>query len=202
MRSLKIHILLLLGAMLFPTALFSQNGYSVTHQIVGTDTVMLIKLDPIIVFGKRKVPRFYADQVRLMNAIRVCYPIAQEAQYLLQEMVAATAKMKNEKQKKEYIDQIETSLKKKYIPILKRMNMYQGAVLLKLLDRQTGATGYQLLKEIKGGLSAFFWQAIARLYGANLKAEYAPRGRDWVMELLVLQYEQERGIPPRPNPGK
>ena len=67
--------------------------------------------------------------------------------------------------------------------------MYQGMVLLKLIDRETGRTSFRLVQELRGKFAAFFWQGIARLFGANLKLEYDKEGEDALIEYLIGLYE-------------
>lgn len=187
-------VFLLLVTILFlwtPAKAQYGKGYKFSHIIVGKDTMMHIEFEPIFVFSKKLKSRFYANESRLSYAIFVCYPIAQDAQYQLYLMKETLKTLKSEKEKREYVNAVEKSLIKKYTPILKKMSFYQGAILLKLIDRQTGSTGYTLVKELKSGMSAFFWQTIARLYGANLKVKYDKERVDKVLETYVQLYEEQ-----------
>ena len=56
-------------------------------------------------------------------------------------------------------------------------------------DRETGKTGYKIVKEYRSGVSAVFWQGVARLFGQNLKSKYDPTGEDLVTEELVRKWE-------------
>ena len=78
---------------------------------------------------------------------------------------------------------------KKYTPVLKHMTVYEGRVLLKLIDRETKYTAFEIVKEFRGGFVAGFWQAMARLFGNNLKLEYDPDGSDMMLEQIVVYYE-------------
>ena len=69
------------------------------------------------------------------------------------------------------------------------MSISDGKVLIKLIDRQTGKTGYDIIKEFKGGFSAVFWQGVARLFRNNLKDEYDPFGEDILIEEIVKLIE-------------
>ena len=71
------------------------------------------------------------------------------------------------------------------------MTTTEALILLKLVDRQTGDTSYELVRELRGGLSAFFWQGIARLFRVNLKNEYDALGGDQLIEYYIQKYEQE-----------
>ena len=77
--------------------------------------------------------------------------------------------------KKELIGQFEAELRQKYYHQLKRMSFADGRILLKLLDRQTEFTSYELLQEMKGGVQAFFWQGVAGMFDYDLKAEFNPQ---------------------------
>ena len=54
------------------------------------------------------------------------------------------------------------------------MTITQGEVLIKLIDRETGNSSYDLVKDMKGGVSAFFMQSVARVFGHDLKSQYDP----------------------------
>jgi hypothetical protein len=72
---------------------------------------------------------------------------------------------------------------------VKHLTITQGRILMKLIDRETGDTTYYLLKDLKGNLSAVFWQAVARVFGSNLKTTYDPDGEDKLIEQIVLMIE-------------
>jgi hypothetical protein len=61
--------------------------------------------------------------------------------------------------------------------------------LIKLIDRQTGHTSFDLIKDLKGGLTAFFWQGVARIFGNDLKEEYDPVIEDILIEKIIFQIE-------------
>ena len=82
--------------------------------------------------------------------------------------------------------QVEKELLDEYEDDLKKLTITQGRILIKLVDRETGATSYELVKELRGSFSAFFWQAFARIFGSTLKAEYDPYGEDRLIEEIVL----------------
>ena len=57
--------------------------------------------------------------------------------------------------------------------------------LIKLINRQTGATSYDLVKELRGSLTAFMWQTVACLFGNNLKDTYDPQTEDKEIENII-----------------
>ena len=83
----------------------------------------------------------------------------------------------------------EASLIKQYKPVILKMTFSEGRVLLKLIDRETDYTAFQIIKEFRGGFVAGFWQALAKLFGNNLKLDYQPETRDQVLEQIVIYYE-------------
>ena len=84
---------------------------------------------------------------------------------------------------------VETALKDQYGAELKRLSISQGKVLLKLIDRQTGKTSYELIKEMRGSFSVGMWQGIARIFGHNLKSEYDAQGDDKMIEHIIRRIE-------------
>jgi hypothetical protein len=92
-----------------------------------------------------------------------------------------------ERERREYIKQVEAEIMDEYEDDLKKLSITQGRILLKLIDREIGETSYDLLKELKGTFSAVFWQALARIFGNNLKSEFDPNGEDKLLnEIMIL----------------
>ena len=152
----------------------------------GSDTTTVIDLWPVYCFRRPADMRKYA---KLVYNVKKVYPIAREADRRLKEMEAKLLQIKTSKAQKNYLNQAEKELKKEYTPVLKNMTFSQGKVLIKLIDRETHRTSYDLVKELRGGFSAFFWQGIAKIFGANLKDTYDKEGEDRVIEQIILLYE-------------
>jgi pyruvate dehydrogenase complex dehydrogenase (E1) component len=72
---------------------------------------------------------------------------------------------------------------------LRKLTFSQGRLLIKLIDRETGDTSYKLIKELKGGFSAFMWQSVARIFGSNLKSEYEMEGDDAMIERIIIMID-------------
>ena len=70
------------------------------------------------------------------------------------------------------------------------MTIYDGRVLLKLIDRQTDDTAFEIIKEFRGGFEAGLWQTLAKLFGNNLKTDYNPEKDDMLLEYIVNLYEK------------
>lgn len=148
-----------------------------------------IHINTVIVRG-RKFKGIYKDRTKLERMIAKVYPIAKEANATLRRMEREMMAIPSEKKRKEYVKSVEKTLKKKYTPTLMHMTTKEGMILLKLIDRETGDTSYALVKELRGGFSAFFWQNIARLFSVNLKSEYDAKGEDQLIEYYIQKYEK------------
>ena len=72
---------------------------------------------------------------------------------------------------------------------LKKLSVNQGRLLLKLVDRETGNTSYEIVKELRGTFSAFFWQSLALLFGSSMKSKYDPAGDDKLIEQIIVQID-------------
>jgi hypothetical protein len=105
------------------------------------------------------------------------------------QLEAELAQIPNKREREQHVKAVEKELIKTYTPILKRMSISQGRILIKLIDRQTGSTSYALLKEFRGSISAAFWQTIARIFGSNLKDHYDAEGEDRIIEMIIKMYE-------------
>lgn len=78
----------------------------------------------------------------------------------------------NKKQQRQLVKACDKEIKDMFNREVKELTIYQGAILIKLIDRETGKSTYDMVKELKGGVTAFVYQSIARVYGNNLKHQY------------------------------
>ena len=84
----------------------------------------------------------------------------------------------NESQRKSLMKQAEKEINNRFGPALKKLTMTQGLILIRLIDRETGNDSYTLVKELRGSFRAFFYQAIGKLFGYNLRTRYNPESND------------------------
>ena len=125
----------------------------------------------------------------MIRNIKKAYPYTRIAAEELKILDDHLLTLDNEKEQKAYINQAEKEIMKRFEKEIRKLTVSQGIILVKLIDRETGRTSYQVIKELKGGFTAFFWQGIARIFGNNLKTEYDPEIQDKVMEDIVLGIE-------------
>ena len=98
---------------------------------------------------------------RLRNAVYVTYPYARTAAVTINDVNAHLQTIKDKTARKAYIKTREKELKQKFSDPLSNLSVYQGKVLMKLINRQTGNNCYELIKEYRGGLSARAYQTVA-----------------------------------------
>lgn len=120
-----------------------------------------------------KLEKYKKEWTRLRNAVYVTYPYARTAGYLMNDMNSKMSSMTSKKQRKEYIKSREKELKQQFADPLSNLSVYQGKILMKLINRQTGNNCYEIIKEYKGGVTARFYQTVAFFFGSSLKQDYA-----------------------------
>ncbi len=130
------------------------------------------------------------EWTRLRNAIYVTYPYARKAGVILNDINARLAGISDKEQRKKYIKSREKELKKEFADPLTNLSIYQGKVLMKLINRQTGNNCYEIIKEYKGGFTARVWQTVAFFFNSNLKQPYDANGDEREMEKIVLEVER------------
>ena len=135
---------------------------------------------------------WYRKYDRLTYNLRTVYPYAVIVRSKLAEVNEALAGIKEEKERRRYIKDFEKEVFRDYEDDMNDLTLTQGRLLLKLIDRETSNTSYELIRQYRGGISAAFWQGVARIFGTNLKEEYDPFGADVVIELIVQDIESGR----------
>lgn len=159
--------------------------------IVGADTIPMVELPEIRVYNRRDFEYLYLKRRyrRLILNVKRAYPYAKIAGMKLKELDDYLVTIKSEKERKEYIEIAEKEIMAEFEKEVRHLTITQGIILVKLIDRETGRTSYQVIRELRGGLTAFFWQGIARIFGNNLKAEYDPDNKDRIIEDIVQGIE-------------
>ena len=150
----------------------------------GGDSVLYITLLPVKIRGGINL----REHERMVRAVKKVYPLAIDAAQRLEELDIELAKLDLKKDQKAYTKAVEDALKEEITPMLWKMTRYEGMILVKLIDRETDCTVFSIVKDIRSGFTAGFYQTLARLFGANLKLEYDPEGEDYILEQIVLYY--------------
>jgi hypothetical protein len=170
------------------------DSIAVTAIVVGSDTIPSITLRIVEVVDK--LPKKFRKQreawTRLRNAVYVTYPYAKSAARILKDVNSHLASLQDKKAKKKYLAEVENKMKAEFGNKLENLSVYQGKVLMKLINRETGENCYEIIKELKGGFSARMWQTVAFFFGGNLKSEYDAQ-EDKDIESIVQEIELYRG---------
>ncbi|MBN1158348.1 MAG: DUF4294 domain-containing protein [Bacteroidales bacterium] len=173
------------------TVKMEYGGYPVYGRIVDGDTVMISNIREANIYPRQQFDsrRDLRQYERLIYNVKKAYPYALIAGEMFREVEKDLAGMNTEKERKEYIKQVEKDLKDRFEGELTKLTITQGRILIKLVDRETRHTSYDLVKELRGSFQAFFWQAIARIFGSNLKSRYDPAGEDYLIEEIIIMID-------------
>ena len=120
----------------------------------------------------RKLEKAKREYYRLRNAVYVTYPYAIQAGKVITEINLELADKNTRKSRKEVINAREEDLRAKFTEPLTKLSVYQGKVLMKILNRQTGNNCYDIIKEYKGGFNARVYQTVAFFFGSSLKQDW------------------------------
>ena len=135
-----------------------------------------------------------AKWTRLRNAVYVTYPYARRAGKIMNELNVRLVNISDKGERKKCIRSREKELKKEFTDPLTNLSVYQGKVLMKLINRETGNNCYEIIKEYKGAFDARFYQTIAFFFGSSLKQAYDRSGDDSDMEKIVQEVERMYGF--------
>lgn len=167
------------------------NGQLVPMCIYEGDTIPNIQLRTVYIFRpiKFKNRKEQMEYNRLVRNVKKVYPISLEINRAIIETYEYLQTLPNEKARQKHIKRVEKGLKEQYTARMKKLSFSQGKLLIKLVDRQSNQTSYELVKAFMGPFKAGFYQAFASLFGASLKKEYDPLGEDKMTERIVLMVE-------------
>jgi Domain of unknown function (DUF4294) len=179
------------------------------HAQVGTYDTLVMNA---VIYEGDTIPAKYLEQVyvhgittelnmseaakrnRLRNAVYVTYPYARRAAAVLNSINDYLVNVTDKSERKKYIHSREKELKKEFTDPLTNLSIYQGKVLMKLINRETGNNCYEIIKEYKGGLAAGFYQTVAFFFSTSLKQPYDAQGEDALAESFVMEVQRMYGF--------
>ena len=167
---------------------FSQEG--IDSLPTSTDSIIYKRLEEIEVYPRVARKMNYKRYTRLIRKIKKVYPFAKDAAAELEIYNQKFIGLTDEREKKKYVKQVEKELFEKYEGDLRKLTISEGRYLMLLIDRETGETSYELIKELRGSLPALFWQGIAKIFGNDLKEDYDPEYKHFVIEQIVRMIEK------------
>ena len=190
----KIIIGIIIVATAFAAETKAQAGLFVSYQVQverNGDTLYIAPMLPPVYcyppmrFKNKRAEKFYWKTVR---NVKKCLPYARIVSKVLNKANEDMEDM-DEAQKELYLKSLEKEVKRKYEPIVRKMTYSQGKILIKLIDRETNITSFELIRLYRGDLAAYFWQGVAKLFNANLKEEYDGKDKDKIIERIITLVE-------------
>lgn len=159
------------------------------------EVVPWFPIEEVVVYARRTFssPTERQKYLRLKrNVIRVL-PYAIYAQKRYEQLDRDLAIANSRREEKRLIKDCEREIKEKITSEVKNLSVSQGKILIKLIERQTGNTSYDLVRDMKGNVSAFLFQGFAKIFGHDLKSTYDPK-EDYEIENIIREYERSRPV--------
>ena len=144
---------------------------------------------PPLKFKNKKEQDFYWRTVR---DVRKTLPYAKLICETLIETYEYIETFPTQKEREKYLKEMESAIFEQYKPVLKKLTKGQAKVLVKLIQRETNQSGYDIVKAFLGSFRATFWQGFGRLFGVNLKGKFQPEKtrEDAIIEQVAVAIEQ------------
>jgi hypothetical protein len=165
-------------------------GYEKT--VIDGDTLLLFRMQEVKILEQRvfKTRKEEKKYWRMVRNVKKALPYAKIAKEKL-DKYEAQLDGKQKRERKLIMKQVEQELLAEYADELKGLTITQGRILLKLIDRETGHTSYELVESLRGWFSANFWQGIAVLFDADLKSDFNPKtsADDAMIDEIVVRIE-------------
>ena len=167
------------------------NGYLVPACIYEGDTIASLRMPTLYCFKPLNFKNNKQRQqyTRLVRNVKKTLPIAKEVNRAIIETYEFLQTLPDEKARQKHLSAVEKSVKEQYTPRMKKLTFAQGKLLIKLINRETDSSSFELVKAFLGPFKAGFYQAFAAIFGASLKKEYHPEGEDAMVEQIVLLVE-------------
>lgn len=191
-----IVIVILLAAALpaessIPSFSEALKGYILPVTLYKGDTIPYIELNELPVYPPIKKPKMEKFYWKTVRDVKKVYPYVK---IVSREYVKINLKfdtIQDEKLRKKYTKKYEKALLKQYEPIMREFTLSQGKMMIKLIDREMDKTSYSIIKEIRGGFVAWWWQVFAKLCGADLKDDFnlQKSEKDQIIERVITLYE-------------
>ena len=170
----------------------SGSENTLTYIVEGKDTIYIDNINPSKVYSRlpRQKGREWRKYYRLVHNFSKAYPYALVARKLVQEADSTIAADNLKRIKREqYVAKVQKELFDVFEKQMRSMTVSQGALLMKLIDREVGKSSYDIIKDYKNGMATGFWQGIAKVFGTDLRKPYDPEGEDALTEELVHIWE-------------
>lgn len=191
MKQLSLIWLLVCGIVVAANAQWPQKLQIIQGELSGRDTIPHVDLPEVGVFPPRVFKNKSEEQQywRLVMRVKKVLPYAKEAAALYKKYEREVPADSRNRDRRVYVRKAEEELMRKYGPVMKKMSINDGKILIKLIDRETQHASYEIIQDVKGSVPAIFWQGVARVFGNNLKTKYDPYGEDRQIEIIIHYIE-------------
>jgi len=154
---------------------------------IENDTLNVLTLNDIYVYPPQTFKNTAEEQkyLKLVRDVKKTLPYAKLVHNTLIETYEYIQTMPTEKEREEHLKRMEKDLYAEYVPVLKKMTLSQGKLLIKLIDRECNQSSFDIIKAFLGPLRAGFWNVFAGIFGASLKTNWEPDGKDAAIERVV-----------------
>lgn len=162
------------------------------YKVINGDTVFVETLRPSKCYSRlpRQKGKEWRKYYRLVHNFARTYPYALASKKILLSVDSTMLAEGMRRGKRDrYVNQVQKELFKVFEEPMRSMTVSQGALLMRLIDREIGKTSFKIIKDYKNGIAAGFWQGIAKLFGSDMKKPYDPDGDDKQTEELVRLWE-------------
>ena len=169
--------------------------------VIDGDTLSLKDLEPVSVYTKLTASQKAALVAynRLRNAVYVTYPYAMRAGAIMNDINIKLAGVTDKKTRKAYIKTREKELRMEFTAQLSNLSIYQGKVLMKLINRETGSNCFEIIREMKSGVTAGFYQTVLFFFDTSLKQSYDADTDDALVEKFVKEVQRMYGQDTAPH---
>lgn len=158
------------------------------------DTVAVINLRELTVFPPEKFKNRKEEEFfwRTVRDVKLTLPYAKLIAETLVETYEYIETFPTQKEREDYLKSMEKALFEQYKPVLKRFSRRQAKVLVKLIQRETHQSSYDIVKAFLGTFRATFWQGFGKLFGVSLKSEFKPdkNKEDATLDRIARRVEQ------------
>lgn len=170
-------------------------GDTVVRETIDLDEVVILKK---LKFNSEKERR---DYLILRRKTRKVYPYAKLASERLVELNSRLGEIKTKRDRKRYTKIVQDYIEEQFSAELKKLTKTEGQILVKLIHRQTGETAFDLIKELKSGWRAFWYNSTASLFDISLKEKYQPEfnQEDYLIEDILQRSFQANILEPQPS---
>ncbi len=158
------------------------------------DSMPIYALEEIAIYKKPSYTkkRHIRKYNRLAKKVKKVYPYSKILEARLAELEKELDQAESEWERKKLIKETEKELFAEFEEVIWKMTISEGRILVKLIDRQTGNSSYEIIREMRGAFQAFFWQSIALLFRNDLKEQYDADQNleDKMIEEIVMRIER------------